>query len=269
MIIDFHTHVFPDKIAARTIELLSKKGNVAPHSDGTVEGLIRCLSDAGANVAVTLPVVTSPEQFDSINRFALMINETFADKDRRLISFGGIHPDCEDIEGKMRFIKDSGLLGVKLHPDYQSTFIDDERYVRILECARDNDLIVITHTGYESAFPGEPMKCLPDRVLRLIKRVPYSKLVLAHLGANRMVEQSYEMLAGEDVYLDTAFMLPHIEREMFSKLVERHGADRILFATDSPWTNIRDGVEKLRSFRLGDDVEEKIFYKNAKALLKI
>ena len=269
MIIDFHTHVFPDKIAARTIELLSKNGGIPAHSDGTVDGLVKKLEEAGVDIAITLPVVTNPAQFDSINRFAASINETFADKTRRLISFGGIHPDCEDIEGKMKLIKSLGLLGVKLHPDYQGRFINDERYVRILECARDNDLIVLTHTGYDGAFVGQPMKCTPPLIRELIRKVPYSKLVLAHLGSNEMMNESYEMLAGEDVYFDTAYMLPRIDSETFRRLVKKHGEDRVLFATDSPWTNIKDGVERLRSFSLGEEAEEKIFSKNARALLGI
>ena len=130
MIIDFHTHVFPDKIAKRTIDLLSEKGSMTPYSDGTVDGLIAEMEKAGVDVSVTLPVMTSPTQFDSINRYAAEINEIFCDKERRLISFAGIHPLCEDIDEKMCFIKKSGFLGVKIHPDYQGTYIDDEGYVK-------------------------------------------------------------------------------------------------------------------------------------------
>lgn len=269
MIIDFHTHVFPEKIASRTIELLSKNGGIDAHSDGTVGGLLSRMEEAGVDISVTLPVVTNPAQFDSINRFAAEINATYGSGKRRLISFGGIHPDCEDIEGKMRHIKSLGLLGVKLHPDYQGTFINDERYVKILECARELDLIVLTHTGRDIAFVGQPVKCTPSLVLDLIRHVPYSKLVLAHLGASEMMEESYNLLAGEDVYFDTGYMLPRIDGDTFKKIVAKHGDDKILFATDSPWTNIREGVECIRSFELGDTTEKKIFSENAKKLLGI
>ena len=137
MIIDFHTHVFSDKIAQRTIELLSEKGGVPAFSDGTVKGLLSRMEEAGVDVGITLPVLTKPTQFESVNRFAAEINQEFASKERRLISFAGIHPDCEDIDGKMRFIADNGFVGVKIHPDYQDTYINDERYVRILEAAAE------------------------------------------------------------------------------------------------------------------------------------
>ncbi len=269
MIIDFHTHVFPEKIAARTIDLLSKKGSMTPFSDGTVDGLVNEMEKADVDISVTLPVMTNPAQFDSVNRFAAEINEHFRDKERKLISFGGIHPDCEDIDGKLSFIKKSGFLGVKIHPDYQGTYIDDEKYVKILECAKEYDLIVITHSGVDAAYRDVPVKCTPERALRLIRRVPYSKFVLAHLGANEMPEDVLDTLAGEDVYFDTAVVLRNTDEQTFKKIVKKHGADKILFATDSPWSGVKGDVDILKSFSLNKNTENKIFFENAKKLLGI
>ena len=48
MIIDFHTHMFPDKIAARTIDFLSKTGgDMNPFTDGTWKGLKESTKQAG------------------------------------------------------------------------------------------------------------------------------------------------------------------------------------------------------------------------------
>ena len=269
MIIDFHTHVFPDKIANRTIELLSEKGSMTPFSDGTVDGLVAEMEKAGVDVSITLPVMTSPKQFDSINRFAAEINELFCEKERKLISFAGIHPECEDIDGKMSFIKKSGFLGVKIHPDYQGTYIDDESYVRILQCAKEYDLIVITHSGVDAAYRDVPVKCTPERVLNLIRRVPYSKFILAHLGANEMPYEVIDMLCGEDVYFDTAFVLKNTDEDTFKKIVEKHGEDKILFATDSPWSSVKCDVDIVKSFSLDKTTENKIFFENAQKLLGI
>ncbi len=269
MIIDFHSHIFPDKIANRTIETLSVKGGIPPFADGTVNGLLDAMENASVDISVTLPVMTNPSQFDSLNRFAANINEIFADKKKRLISFAGIHPLCEDIEGKMKFIKMNGFLGIKLHPDYQGTFIDDDNYVKILECAKEYDLIVVTHSGVDGGFRGEPVKCPPDRALNLIKKVPYNKLVLAHLGANEMFTEVYEKLCETDVYFDTAYILRFVDEDLFKKIIKKHGEDKILFATDSPWSDIKNDVQILKSFDLDKTIENKIFYENAQNLLGI
>lgn len=270
MIIDFHTHIFPDKIAQRTIEFLSKKGGATPFSDGTVGGLLSEMSEGGVDLSVTLPVVTNPAQFDSINRFAASINEQYSSSDgKRLISFGGIHPLCDNIEEKMKLIKELGLLGVKIHPDYQETYINDERYIKILEAARELDLIVVTHAGIDMGYRDVPVKCPPQLAKEAIRRVPGVKLVLAHLGGSEMAGEVYYTLCDEDVYFDTAYVLRYTDSEMFNKILKKHGEDRILFATDSPWSGMKEDLEILNSYNLPKETLEKILYKNAKKLLKL
>lgn len=70
MIIDFHTHIFPDTLAVKTIPMLAQRSHTQPHTDGTAAGLLGHMEESGVDVSVVLPVVTAPRQFDSINRFA-------------------------------------------------------------------------------------------------------------------------------------------------------------------------------------------------------
>ncbi len=269
MIIDFHTHVFPEKIAAPTIAALSKSGNMPPHSDGTVEGLLSSLSRADVSIAVNQPVLTKPTQFESITKFAGELNRRSYGKEK-IISFAGIHPTEEDIEGKIKILSELGFLGIKIHPDYQGTYIDDPAYVRILKAAKSNGLIVLTHSGLDVGYVGQPIKCTPRRVLNLLDAIGgYDRFVLAHIGANEQFSEVYELLAGQDVYFDTAFSLHSIERELLFKIVEKHGEDRILFGSDSPWRDVKEEVGIIKSYNFGKDAEEKIFSENAKNLLGI
>lgn len=268
MIIDFHTHIFPDKMAEKTIAFLSEKGGIPSFSNGSSAGLVDKMKNAGVNISITLPVLTNPAQFESVNRFALEINQSFSTKENRLISFAGIHPLCEDIDNKMRFIKESGFLGVKIHPDYQQTFIDDESYIKILQCAKEYDLIVVTHAGIDVAY-RDKVHCTPQRALNLIRKVPHSKLVLAHLGGVEMSEQVIDTLCGEDVYFDTAYVLRDTSKDTFEQILEKHGSHKILFASDSPWSDMEEDVKIIKSFGLDKKVEEKIFFENAKLLLGI
>ncbi len=267
MLIDFHTHIFPDRIAEKTISFLSEKGNIPPYSDGTLFGLQRALSEVNAYMGIALPVLTRPESFDSILRFAAQVNEGYFKKEHDVLSFAGIHPNCEDIEEKMARIKAQGFLGVKLHPDYQQTFIDDPKYIRILNAAIDEDLIVVTHAGFDVGYP-ELTHCTPERTLNALEKVNGDiKLILAHCGGCRMYEEVYDLLAGKNVYFDTAYVLPEIGKETFLKLLEKHGADKILFASDSPWQSIKTSFAILKSFDLDKETEEKLLFKNALSLL--
>ena len=267
MIIDFHTHVFPDKIAERTVTALAGAASTTPYSDGTLKGLTDSMKKSGIDLSVNLPVLTSPKQFDSVLAFAKEVNEAYKKGLCPVISFAGIHPDCEDIEGKMRQIKDSGFLGVKIHPDYQGAFINDEGYIRILEAAKECDLIVVTHAGIDAAFREIGAKCPPRLAKEVVRRVGHPKFVLAHLGGHEQVDEVLDELCGEDVYFDTAYSLPFIDDERLCEIIKRHGSEKILFATDSPWGDQASFVERINSLSLSTENKNKIFSENAKRIL--
>ena len=269
MIIDFHTHVFPDRIAASTVNALEAASGNRPYSDGTVSGLLSALSRAEADVAVNLPVLTKPTQFESILSFAKTVNGSGVPGER-IISFAGIHPADPDFREHLSLVKETGIKGIKIHPDYQHTFFDDEAYVGIISEAKKLGLTVVTHAGADAGFRGEEVKCTPVRVMRLLDRVGgYSKLVLAHLGGNEMTREVIDTLAGEDVYMDTAYNLGEVDRAELYELFEKHGAERILFATDSPWQDIGREAERIRSFGLSERELSLILSENAKKLLSL
>ena len=204
MVIDFHTHIYPDVIAARTVAALEEKAGGKAFTDGTRKGILESMENAGVDVSVVLPVATKPQQFETINAFAAQLNDECSGK---LISFGGIHPDCEDYKGKLDYIKSIGLKGIKIHPDYQGVMIDDIRYMNIIDYASEIDLIVITHAGLDIGMP-ELVHCPPDRMRKVLDTLKPHKMVLAHYGGWKRWEEVYEYIAGQDVYIDTAFTFP-------------------------------------------------------------
>lgn len=265
MVIDFHTHIYPDAIAARTVSALEAKAGGKAFTDGTTKGLLTSMENAGVDVSVVLPVATKPQQFDTINAFAKQLNDEYGD---RIISFGGIHPDCEDYKAKLDYIKSLGLKGIKIHPDYQGVMIDDIRYMNIIDYASEIDLIVITHAGLDIGMP-ELVHCPPDRMRKVLDTIKPRKMVLAHYGGWQRWEEVYEYIAGQDVYIDTAFTFPFIKEDMFMKILEKHGSDKILFASDSPWSSAKSDVEALRNMPISEDVCDAICSGNAKKLLNL
>lgn len=268
-IIDFHTHIFPDRIAAKTVEFLAVRGGIPAYADGTLTDLQAKADEASITLSVSLPVLTKPESFESVLTFAKELNAGRERGEHRFISFAGIHPDCEDIEGKMKKIKESGCKGVKLHPDYQQVFIDDERMLRILNAAIDEDLIVVTHTGLDVGYP-ECTHSTPERTAKALDKLKEEpKLILAHMGGCRMHEAVYEILAGRKVYFDTSYVLDEMDEGMFLKTLEKHGMEKIVFASDCPWKTPKMLYSKLISLGLSADVLDKILYQNAAELLGV
>ncbi|MBQ8326071.1 MAG: amidohydrolase family protein [Lachnospiraceae bacterium] len=269
MIIDFHTHVFPAKIAPATIAKLEGLANIKAFTDGTIQGLLACMERSSVDISVVLPVVTRPAQFQTINENAVKLNEEYAGK---IISFGGIHPDSADgtteYKSQLRQIKDMGLKGIKLHPDYQDTFFNDIKYKRIVSYATELDLIISVHAGYDIGI-SNPVHCTPEMSLEVLNEVNPSKLVLAHTGGFEEWDDVEKYLVGKDVYFDLSYSLGIIKQEQLLRIIEKHGAEKILFATDSPWGSQTSNVSMFTTFPIYPDDKEKILHQNAQKLLGI
>lgn len=260
--IDFHTHIFPEKIAARTIAHLSEICHMPPYTSGKEEGLLHSMEEAGITRSIILPVATAPRQFDSIHRYALQFMEG------DLISLGSIHPDCEDYKEKLRWIKENNLKGIKLHPDYQDTYFNDIKYKRILSYASELDLIIVTHAGRDPVSPKD-VHCTPKMIEEVLNEVAPKNLILAHMGGNEMFDEVEQLLVGRDVYLDTSYVLDKMDSWQFLRMVRNHGADKVLFGTDSPWGGQKKFVEAFYQIPLTKEERELISSKNVIKLLKM
>ena len=281
MIIDFHTHTFPDSIAARAVDSLSKEAHIVPFTDGTVSGLIDSMDKGGIDMSVLLPVATAASQVESINDKALRSNEKF---DGRLVSFGCMHPEYSNYKDELRRLKNDGIKGIKIHPVYQKADIDSKAFLDIIYAACENDLIVITHAGLDIGFPGV-VNCSPKMCRNVINTIGEFKFVLAHMGGWRNWDEVPLYLEDTTAFLDTSFSSGRIQAlsdgywddkdksmldaEGFMKLVKAFGSDRLLFGSDSPWSDQKDAVEYIKGLPLDDGDNGKILGGNACKLLGI
>ena len=262
MVIDFHVHAFNPKIAEKAISILEKTARIVPYTRGLIEQTIDRMDEWGIDKSVMLPIATKPSQQTVINDWAAQQDS------ERIISFGSVHPDAEDAIDELGRIKRLGLHGVKLHPDYQGFFIDDRKLDPLLDAIEKAGLPVVFHSGYDVVSP-DVIHCAAQPALEMIKRHKGLKVVLAHLGCNDRWQDVYDLLAGIDgeVYFDTAFTSRYCPDDMMEKIINKHGADRILFASDLPWDSpalIRDKILRLN---ISDDAKEKILGLNTKRLL--
>lgn len=285
MIIDFHTHIFPDKIAEGAIKSIEKSTlehqgiliNSGLSEDmpsaaeqfmavipATLDAIRKSMNENHIDASVVLPIATTLTQSDSINKFAAGINNK-----NGIYSFGSLHPFQEDWESVLYDIKEKGLRGIKLHPEYQKFYIDCPEAVRVLKKCEELDLIVMLHAGNDVGI-APPSHCMPDRLRRVLDcHVSGEKIIAAHLGGWDAWDDVEKYLVETPVYFDTSYTLSCIDKEQFVRIVKNHGSDKILFGTDSPWRNQGKTAEQLSSVGLTDEELENIFYKNAQKLLKI
>lgn len=273
MIIDAHTHIYPEKIADRAIAKLERASGIKAKVNGRKDGLIQSMKAAGVDYSLLLPVATSPSQVDTINKEAAETNASAPETG--LLSFGGIHPDTPDYKEVLRRIKSLGLKGIKIHPDCQKVFFDDIRWKRIVMEASELGLYIMVHAGVDIGLP-EPVHCRPDHIIEVVKETGSDRLILAHMGGWRLWDEVKDKLADQPVFLDTAFSLscmPDVDgmltKDAFVELVRLFGPERIVFGTDSPWCAQRECVEWIRGTALTRQEKEQIFSGTIRKLLDL
>ena len=280
MIIDFHTHTFPEKIAEKVMYKLGRLSGIEPGTNGAASGLAASMREAKVDHSINLPVMTSAEQSVSVNDKLIQTKDTLDAEG--IITFGGLHPDNENYKEILKKLKNAGIPGIKLHPAYQGVDVDDIRMERIIAQASDLGMIVLIHAGIDIGIYDRNYASVAQ-ILHVIKYVQPEKFVLAHMGGWACWKDVERDLAGAPVWLDTAFTIgpitPHHEAapgpysritmsdEDFLRLARKHGTDRILFATDSPWQEQPRYVKRFGELGLTEEEYRNIMGENALRLL--
>ncbi|MEX2194331.1 MAG: amidohydrolase family protein [Thermoleophilaceae bacterium] len=223
--IDGHTHVWPDAIARRA--LANPSAELQRYGDGTVNGLAATMEAAGVDRSVCLAVGDVPERVDKANRFVGELDSG------HFVPAGTVHPGLP-VEENMQSLRRAGVRAVKIHPLFQGFALDDPGLADILD-AIQGEFPAIIHVGAGGEHHGGE-RCTPAMLRDVARRFPRLDLIACHFGGYRMLERAEEEVVGLPVYLDTSWPpgLGSLDRSRVRALMERHGLDRIVFASDWP-----------------------------------
>ncbi len=186
------------------------------------------MNEHQVDVSVVLNIATNAHQQHSVNDFAAQINNG-----KTIISFGSVYPHSPDVLEELDRIKDLGLKGVKLHPDYQRFQVDDPKMKPVYQKISSLGLITLFHAGLDYGFPP-PYQCMPQNMANALKWFD-SPVIAAHWGGLNVSEEVIKHLCGLDIYFDTAFGYASMPKYYAQTILEKHGANKILFGTDLPW----------------------------------
>lgn len=244
-VIDVHVHAFPDALAQRAVKSLADHGGVKAAYDGTVAGLVGSMDRAGIDMSIIQPVATKPSQVEPINDWAAEINAPGSPWRGRIVAFGAMHPDFEDPAREIARMREMGLSGLKMHPDYQDFVPNEPRLARIYGAATAERMWMLLHAGGD--IGPQTSYGTPEVYAQVLDAHPDMKVILAHLGGWSLWEASAEHIIGRDVYLDTAYTPGRLPDEEFVRLVRDHGVDKVLFGSDGPYGGQDVELARLRA----------------------
>ena len=109
-----------------------------------------------------------------------------------------------------------------------------------------------------------------DLVSKIADLFPTLTIIAAHMGGMDTPDEAETFLLGKaNVYLDTAFASHYLTPTQCEHMIRTHGLNRVLFASDSPWSRSCDEREFLERCGFSSRELDQLMGENACELLSI
>ncbi len=261
MIIDVHTHAWPDKVSDRARESLEDSFRLKLVGEPTIDTLRAYMDKNGIDISVVCAVATKPEQVPSINDWL------FGVRSERLRVFCALHPEYEPWKQELARIKKRGD-GVKFQPEFQDFYVDEPSFYPVYEEMEALGIPVLFHCGKELSGT-KLVRSSPERILKLSVDFPRLKIIAGHFGGFQLWDEVRKHILGKNIYVDTAFFFGHLPADEVKSFILSHPPDRILFGTDFPLVDQKKDLDCLKGLGVPQALKERILSLNARALLGI
>ena len=265
-IFDFHTHVYPPRIAAKAVGALNHFYSFVSEGSGTLEDLLEQSGYAGVNGMALLGVATNAGQVEQVNEGVLRSAAAARKEGFRTVAFIGMHQDYPYMSMELRRAKMLGAKGIKLHPDIQKVDVDDPRLCKLYALAKDFDLPICLHMGDNR---GDYQYSSPDKLVKVANAFPQVRFVAAHFGAYRAWQESDQLAKLPNVWFDTSSTLGALRTERAMELIDLFGTHRFFFGTDYPVTTAQRELERFFRLPLSDEQRQAILWDNAARFLSL
>lgn len=280
MIIDAHTHIFPEKIRRNretyfADEPAFKKLYQSPKSRliGARE-MLASMDDSQVDKAVVFGFPWKDSLlFKQHNDYISEVVNRFS---QRFIGLGCFDPFSNGVaEEARRCLQKGGLSGIGELAFYQ-TGIENSALPRlepVMEICRGLDLPVMIHTNEPigHSYPGKTPNTLAQ-IYQLIQTFPQNKIVLAHWGGGLFF---FSLLKKEikpslkHVYFDTAASPYLYDADVYRLAIELVGVEKILFGSDLPLLPPARYFDEMQAAGLSDEEMQQICGLNAARLFNI
>lgn len=257
MIIDAHTHVYPDKIAGKAGKSIGEFYELPVLGLGTTEDLILAMNKANISKSLICSVAVTPNRVMNINNF---LGSAVSENPRKFIGFGSVHPFMElsDLKYELTRLKTLGLVGIKIHPDFQKFLLDCDESIEMFKLAAEMNFPFLIHVGDYRYQYSEP-----KRLKNVLKKISDLKVICAHFGGWSIWNEGWKELADcDNVWVDTSSSLYSLDNRTAVNIINRYDEDKVLYGTDYPMWMPELEVNKINSLQISDERKEKIFSKN-------
>lgn len=264
--IDFHIHLFPDKLHAAIVKWFETRVAWDWHfKKGWKETAAYLEEMPGLTRYVPFGYAHKPGIARELNRFYAQIPL----HSPKAVPLMCAHQDDVDLAGLALEGFEMGLKGVKIHCQVQNISPSDPRFIPLFEIVEEKGGIAMLHAGNGPMW-GEYTGI--KHTLPLLDRFPRMKTIVAHLGAFESAEFLEEALKRKNLYLDTSYTFINNPSNRLDAPVDlvAQASGKILYASDFPGIchPYEEGMDAILNLGLPEEKLAAILYGNAEKLLK-
>ena len=257
-VIDMHTHIFPEKIAAKATVATAEYFDLPepPNHYGSVAELVEVLSQAEITYAMVFSAATTAHQVEHINRYIWEEAQTHP----QFIPCGTLHADYPDYKDELRWMREHGVHGVKIHPEFQHFVLDDERLFPMYEEMERQDMFLIAHMGDPRVNVSGPARMLP-----IARTFPKLRCIAAHLGnwGDWDVEKIRPIAKLPNMYTDISSSFSYVQdKEPLYAILREYDPAHVFFGSDYPIWCPRKELAKARALHLDPGFLEDVLFNN-------
>ena len=279
MIIDAHTHIFPDEIRGQRERFLDNEPAfellyASPKSKMVgADELVAAMDAHGVDKAVTFgfPWRTA-DIFKRHNDYILESVQRYPD---RLIGLCCMDTEQPEAVREVERCLAAGISGVGelafYCSDMECQSLDGLDAIMALARQYDRPVMVHTNEPVGHQYPGKTSNTLAQ-IYALVKRYAATRLILAHWGGgifwyNLMKREVAETLA--NVWFDTAASPFLYRSDIYRLAMELAGEEKVLFGTDYPLLAPKRYFDEMAQAGLSNEQKHKVCGLNAAELFKL
>jgi len=226
----------------------------------TAQDMVRTMDRLGVALSICSPHLAIGPDYRLGNREVMAAAEAFPGRITPYVTINPHYPAAEVGEEIGYWQAQGHLRAFKIHPSVHGYRADGPGYAPMFEFADARGLPVLSHSW---AGDGH---CGPAILGTLAERYPRVTVIVAHAASGwPMIEEACTQAeAHANVFLDLTGS--QLFCRALETMVERIGAERILFGTDLPFVDPRPGLGRVLMARIGDEDKRRILGLNAQAL---
>ncbi len=265
-IIDFHVHLFPDKLFDAIWGFFSSVYDWKVIHKMYYKECVQYLNQRDVSHIVYSNYAHKKGVSAELNTW----NKQILDEISNLYCFAAFHPEDDNtLEIARDVLKHPKVLGFKLQLLVQNFYPDDERLFPLYEMVIEQNKRILFHVG---TGPVGNQYVGYEHFIKVLKRYPQLHANVAHMGGYEYKEFMDLLPDYPNLFLDTAFTFYKSMDSGFNlppSSMEQN-KDQLVYGSDFP--NLifprEEEIEVLQSYNLSEEFYQKLFFDNGLRLVK-